>query len=289
MATYFKLVIKNEEEDYALNASDQVFALIDEMEQRLSRFIPDSEISRINRMRAGDQLYLDYETWDVMKMAFRAHQLSLGTFDIGVARHMDIFRASKQGILNEFERHNALLKEQEKKSKSAFYLDPDQPLIICGEAGMQFDLGGIGKGYVLDIAKKHLLEMDIDHFCISAGDSTLLVSSPSQNEDAWKFPISAKYEQKIIKLNNQSISASGIYYQGNHIFDPRSGENDYEAPYDMAWVTATNAALSDAFSTAAFMLTTEEMVHCVNSSEDIIWMAYAQDGKLHFIGNYDLI
>ncbi len=288
MATYFKLVIKNEEEDYALNASDQVFALIDEMEHRLSRFIPDSEISRINRMNAGDQLPLDFETWDVMKMAFHAHQLSLGTFDIGVARHMDIFRASKQGILNEFEMHNALQKEQEKKGKSAFYLDPEQPLIICGEPGMQFDLGGIGKGYVLDAVKRHLIEMDITHFSLSAGDSTLLVSTPTDNDDTWKFPISAKYEQRIMKLTDQSISASGTYYQGKHIFDPRSGENDFKAPYDMAWVAAKSAAISDAFSTAAFMLSVEEMEQCVDSSEDIIWMAYAQDGKLHFVGKYDL-
>ena len=203
-------------------------------------------------MKAEDRLHLDYETWDVMKMAFHAHQLSQGTFDIGVARQMDVFRASKQGILNEFEMHHALLKEQEKKVKSAFYLDPDQPLIICGVPGMQFDLGAIGKGYVLDAVKKHLLKMDIAHFSLSAGDSTLLVSSPSRTDNVWKFPISAKYEQRIIKLKNQSISASGTYYQGKHIFDPRSGQNDFEAPYEMAWVAAKSAAISDAFSTAAF-------------------------------------
>ena len=82
MATYFKLVIYNEEEKYAINASDQVFRLIDEMEHRLSRFIPDSEISRINRMRSGDQLPIDFETWEVMKMAFQAHQLMREATDV---------------------------------------------------------------------------------------------------------------------------------------------------------------------------------------------------------------
>lgn len=288
MATYFKIVIYNEEEEYAINAADQVFRLIDEMEQRLSRFIPDSEISRINRMKAGDQLPIDFETWEVMKKAFQAHQLSGGAFDIGVARHMDIFRATKQGILNDFEMHNGLQKEQEKKAKAAFFLDPDKPLIICGEPGMQFDLGGIGKGYVVDAVKRHLLDMGIETFSLSAGDSTLLLSNNVDVLPFFKYPISAKFEQRILKLENITISASGTYYQGKHIFDPRTGENDFKTPYDMTWVAATNASFSDAFSTAAFMLSVEEMEQCIVNSDEIIWMAYAKDGKLHFVGKNDI-
>ena len=288
MATYFKLVIYNEEEKYAINASDQVFRLIDEMENRLSRFIPDSEISRINRMRSGDQLPIDFETWEVMKRAFQAHQLSGGAFDIGVARHMDIFRATKQGILNDYEMHNALQKEQERKSKAQFYLDPDQPLIICGEPGMQFDLGGIGKGYVVDVVKNHLQAIGIATFSLSAGDSTLLLSNDPKVLPFFKYPISAKFEQRILKLNNLTISASGTYYQGKHIFDPRTGENDFDSPYDMTWVAATNASFSDAFSTAAFMLSVEEMEEIITKSDEIIWMAYAKDGKLNFVGKNDI-
>jgi len=288
MATYFKLVIMNEEENYAISSSDQVFTLIDDMEKRLSRFIPDSEIARINRMKPGDQLALDFETWEVMKIAFYANQLSGGSFDIGVAHQMDIFRATKQGILNEFEMNNALIKAQEKKSNSAFYLDPDKPLIICGEPGMQFDLGGIGKGYVLDKAKELLEELDIKTFSLSAGDSTLLLSNDADVQPFWKYPVSAKLEQQVLKLSNVSVSASGTYYQGKHIFDPRSGQNDFNALYDMTWVAAKSAAISDAFSTAAFMLSVAEMGTCIDSSDDIIWMAYSRDGKLHFIGNEDL-
>lgn len=288
MATYFKLVIYNEEEHYAISAADQVFRLIDDMEKRLSRFIPDSEISHINKMREGDQLPLDFETWEVMKLSFQAHQISGGTFDIGVAKHMDIFRATKQGILNEFEMHNALQKEQTRKSQAAFYLDPDKPLIICGQAGMQFDLGGIGKGYVVDAVKKHLLEMDIQTFSVSAGDSTLLLCNNKAVMPFFKYPISAKYEQRILKLDNVTVSASGTYYQGKHIFDPRTGENDFDSPYSMTWVAATNAAISDAMATAAFLLNPEEMVECVANTEEIIWMAYAKDGKLHFVGKNGL-
>ena len=288
MDTYFKLVMAFEEEAYAQSAAEQVFQLIDETEQRLSRFIPDSEISRINRMKAGDQLALDVETWDVMKQAFYAQQLSQGAFDIGVARHMDIFRATKQGILTEFEMQNALQKVQQDKSSCVFYLDPEQPLIICGKPGMQFDLGGIGKGFALDLAKAKLNELEITNFSLSAGDSTLILGNNEEQKPHWSYPIAAKFEQRVLKLSNCSISASGTYYQGKHIFDPRTGDNDMEAPYQLVWVCAKTAVLSDAFSTAAFMLSPSEMQVCIDESEDILWMAYATNGKLHFVGNDDL-
>jgi len=288
MATYFKLVVHHEDEGYAQNAADQVFALIDEMEHRLSRFIPDSDISRINRMKANDQLALDFETWQVMKSAFHVHQMSHGAFDIGVARQMDIFRAAKQGILNEFEMNQALIKEHERKNKSAFYLDPEQALIICGEPGMQFDLGGIGKGYVLDVAKRHLRDIEVHQFSLSAGDSTVLVGNPKGKPSPWRFPISAKFEQRMIPLDNISISASGTYYQGKHLFDPRTGQNDFEAPYEMIWVAAKSAVISDAFSTATFMLKQDEIESCVSDNEDILWVAYATGGNLHFIGKNDI-
>jgi thiamine biosynthesis lipoprotein len=287
MATYFKLVIHHEDEGYAQNAADQVFALIDEMEHRLSRFIPDSDIARINRMKANDQLALDYDTWQVMKSAFHVHQMSHGAFDIGVARQMDIFRAAKQGILNDYEMNQALIKEHERKKQSAFYLDPDQALIICGEPGMQFDLGGIGKGYVLDVAKLHLKDMEIYEFSLSAGDSTVLVGNQTSQPSPWRFPISAKFEQRMVSLDDISISASGTYYQGKHIFDPRTGQNDFEAPYDMTWVAAKSAAISDAFSTATFMLAQDEIENCVSNSEDILWVAYATAGNLHFVSKND--
>lgn len=288
MATYFKLVIAHEEESYALSASEQIFRLIDEMEQRLSRFIPDSEISRINKLKSGEQLPLDFETWEVMKLAFEAQQVSQGAFDIGVARHMDIFRAAKQGILTEFEMYKALQKVQSEKAQCAYYLDPEKPLIICGEPGMKFDLGGIGKGYALDQIRIKLQELEIKNFSLSAGDSTLLLGNDESIKPHWTYPIAAKYEQRVLKLSNCSVSASGTYYQGKHIFDPRTGENDLEVQYDMVWVCARSAALSDAFSTAAFMLSPEDIQISIAQHAEILWVAYASDGKLHFIDQNDL-
>ena len=92
------------------------------------------------------------------------------------------------------------------------------------------------------------------------------------------YPISAKTEQKELGISNMVVSASGIYFQGNHIFDPRTGSNNFIPAYDRVWVAASDASYSNAFSTAFFLLSIKEIEEIVNRNEKIIWMAYSKDG-----------
>lgn len=288
MATQFLIRIENEEDDYAENAAIQCFQLLDELEGKLSRFVADSDISRINKMNTEDQLPLETETWQVMKQAIQVQQWTSGTFDIGVAEHMDIFRAAKQGILNEFEMTRALLQAQETKLGSSIYLSPDSPLIYCIQQGMRFDLGGIGKGYALDQLARLLDDLDVVTYSISAGDSTVMVRNDTSVKPCWEYNISAATEQKKLNLSNIIVSASGTFHQGNHIFDPRTGKNSANSEFDRIWVASENAAYSDAFSTGLFLLSVEEIEKLVDAVSEITWVAYSQAGKLHFLSRNPL-
>lgn len=288
MATQFTLTIDNEDLDYAESASLQVFDLIDKLELQLSRFIPDSDISRINRMKANDQLPIDFETWEVMKFAIDMQSISNGAFDIGVARHMDIFRASKQGILNEFEMTNALSLVQSEKLEAGIFIDPEKPMAYCVKEGVQFDLGGIGKGYALDKAKSLLEDLDIGTYTLSAGDSTVLLSNDIRHKPSWQYSIASSKDKMDLELSNIVVSASGTFYQGNHIFDPRTGSNELTNTYHRLWVASESAAYSDAFSTALFLLSEDEVRALVNESEKITWVAYSKDGNLQFLSKNNI-
>lgn len=280
MATYFKLTIYFEEETYAKNASQQVFRLIDDLEDKLSRFRPDSDISRINKLKKDEHLPIDFETWEVLKLAINCHVDSLGAFDIGVAEHMKIFRASKEGILNEYETHKALGKAQAEKEQASIFVDPEQPRVYCVNPGMYFDLGGIGKGYALDKVTDLMQEMEIKTYILSAGDSTLLIRNNTELKPHFTYPIASKLDREIVELSNISVSASGTFHQGSHIFDPRTGRNDFKPQFDRVWVAAKSATYSDAFSTACFILPLAEIEDIAQSNEEIAWIAYAIDGKL---------
>ncbi|MEL7423258.1 MAG: FAD:protein FMN transferase [Bacteroidota bacterium] len=285
MATRFQLSIAGESADYAAGAADRCFARLDYLENTLSRFIPDSEISRINRLTAGQELILERETWNVLRQAIEVQMWTGGTFDIGVAEHVDIFRAGKQGILNAYEVERALEQTQVTKAAASLYLDPEQPRLYCVQAGMRFDLGGIGKGYALDQLGLLLAEMQIDNYTISAGDSTLLIrGAPNTDRSNWQFAIASAQDRHLLQLTDIAVSASGTFHQGHHIFDPRTGRNSGVSQYERLWVASPIAAYSDALSTGLFLLQPSEITELVDCLAEISWVAYSLEGKLTFVG-----
>lgn len=288
MATQFLIRIENETDDYAENAAIQCFQLLDALEAKLSRFVADSDISRINKMTNEDQLPLDTETWQVIQKAIQVQQWTSGTFDIGVAEHMDIFRAAKQGILNEFEMNQALTQAQEAKLGASIYLSPDGPIIYCIQPGMRFDLGGIGKGFALDQLAVLLDDLEVTTYSISAGDSTVMVKNQPSVKTHWEYDITSATERKKLSLSNVVVSASGTFHQGNHIFDPRTGSNTAISEFERIWVASENAAYSDAFSTGLFLLSVEEIEILVDGIPEITWVAYSKGGKLHFLSRNPL-
>ncbi len=280
MATQFTLAIVDQDPEDAKWAALQCFKRLDELELKLSRFVPDSDISRINTLKADEQLLLDRETWEVMKLAIQVQQWTQGAFDIGVAEHMNIFRATKQGILNEFEMALALEKAQKHKLKASLYLDPSEPKFYCMKEGMQFDLGGIGKGYALDQLASVMKTQGIQNYSIGAGNSTFLSVGVDAQGNPWQHTLASETMKNTILANNFGISASGTFHQGNHIFDPRTGKNRLVSAVDRLWVAATNATLADALSTGLYLLSIPEIETLAENLDEIRWVYYSKDGKL---------
>lgn len=286
MATRFRLTIAGEAEDYAAGTAHRCFDRLDELELMLSRFIPDSDISRINRMTAGQELPLERETWEVLRQAIQVHLLTQGTFDIDVGEHIDIFRAGKQGILNDYELARALEQAQLTKTAGSIYVDPDIPRVYCVHPGKTFDLGGIGKGYALDQLATLLAELDVDNYTISSGDSTLLIrGAPKAEYSYWPFTIASANERQLLQLTDIAVSATGTSQQGHHIFDPRSGRNAGVSSYDRLWVASSVAAYADALSTGLFLFTPDELNQLLGKISEISWVAYSLEGQLTILGD----
>jgi thiamine biosynthesis lipoprotein len=117
------------------------------------------------------------------------------------------------------------------------------------------DLGGIGKGYAVEAARRLLLKKKVKSAIIDMHSSIAVIG------DGWRVGIQGPRVQGlgsrkiigVVVLNNgDALSTSGQYEQPGHIVDPRSGK-----PADKCLsvtVVAKDAALADALSTAVFVL-----------------------------------
>ena len=126
------------------------------------------------------------------------------------------------------------------------------------------DLGGIAKGYALDIIKEWLDVVEIKQYLVNAGSSSILLGE--KNEGSGYFSVGIReLSNSYLKLKNCFVSTSGLSTQGvtidgvtySHIINPVTGSAINEN--DSVIVISDSGYLGDALSTSMMMNTVEEI------------------------------
>ena len=225
MATEFEIFCVHADGEYAQQACWAAFDLLDRLENELSRFIPNSDISRINHLAAGEQTRVSRWTMECLEIARQAYGDTAGAFDISLGTGFDRLQ-----------------------------LAPRDCLVHATTGGVRLDLGGIGKGYAVDRMAEVLREWDIHQALIHGGGSSVLAMDAPAGLDGWPLTMG----DRSVQARRRAYSASGIRTQGDHIVDPRTGQ-----PAGLrvaAWVSAeldgspSPSAVAEAYSTAFMIL-----------------------------------
>jgi len=260
MAASFDVFIVHSDAEYAGQAARAAFEELDRIENNLSRFIENSDVSRINSLGKGLPLQIGLETFECLKTSIKMYKQTKGAFDITFG---SLHTGSKLMKLN--------------KAEHTIELSTD---------GVRLDLGAIGKGYAADKMGQVLSEWGIKAALISAGQSTVLpIGTPlrllvEDKSGGWPVTLSDLVDCHLlarINLVGCALSASGIR-KGPHIIDPRAGNPATRlgegAPADTegidslsrsrkgklaAWSLAKTAASADALSTAFMVMSVDEI------------------------------
>ena len=145
-------------------------------------------------------------------------------------------------------------------------------------AGVQVDLGGIGKGYAVDKMAELLREWSIDTALVSGGYSSVRALDGPAETNGWPLTLSNPENRKEIlvrsNLQNRALGSSGIK-KGRHIIDPRTMQpvRDKLA----AWSSATDAATADALSTAFMIMSPDEIERYCSHHPEIGAMIMMQE------------
>jgi thiamine biosynthesis lipoprotein len=218
----YELAIHGCSEDYSRKAAAAVFLEIDHLEEKLSKFIEYSDVGRIAVLKPGESVFITPETMDCLLSAMWVHTETAGAFDISMG----------QGLEH-------------------LILDPDN-LTATINHPLSLDLGGIGKGYALDVAAEVLNDWDVKNFLAAAGPSTVLCVGSGEGKE-WSIGVNGE----PVCLRDQALSASGKDVQGEHVIDPGTGGN--AEGHEKAWAICPSAAVADALSTAFMVMKTEDV------------------------------
>ena len=217
MATVFEIHAVHADARYAAQAAQAAFDLVDRLENELSRFRANSDITRINHLAAGESTRVSPSTMECLVIARHMYDMTNGTFDVSIGSGL-----------------------------ASLELDADDLVVRAREMGAQIDLGGIGKGYAVDLMAESLEEWGLEASLVHGGFSSVLALDPPAGLDGWPLTLSHPRESRIferLSVRQTALSASGLR-KGDHIIDPRDGQPVRGRL--AAWVTVPRPAGGDA-------------------------------------------
>ena len=198
MATVFEVHGVHADPGYATQAAQAAFDLVDRCERDLSRFLPNSDIGRINTLAAGETTRVTPFTMECLVIARHVFDLTAGAFDVSIGTGL-----------------------------TSLEFDPDDFTVRATVSGARIDLGGIGKGFAVDLVADLVEEWGIDRALVHGGFSSLLALEAPAGGDGWPLTLSDPAGRSRVlarfPARQMALSASGLR-KGDHIVDPRTGE-----------------------------------------------------------------
>nr|PZN10259.1 MAG: thiamine biosynthesis protein ApbE [Caldicoprobacter oshimai] len=274
---------------------DKAIRRIEEIENRMSVTIPDSDVSRINSNAGKQPVKVHDDTFEVIKKALEYAEISNGAFDITIYPIVKLW-----GITSE---HPRVPSNAEIRDKLRFVdyrnvvLDEDEKTVYLKKPGMGIDLGAIAKGYAADEVARILREEGVVHALINMGGNMVAMGG-KPNGQPWRIGIQdpraegARRHIAIIEVMDGSVVSSGDYERYivdiykktgkryHHIFDPSTG---YPANSGLmaTTVVAPNSIDADALSTTVFVMGVERGLELVDKLEGIDALAITFDKKIY--------
>jgi len=233
MGTIFTVAVYGRDRAFLAEVVEQVFEEVDRLDEQMSNYKPESELSAINREASSHPVIVEPGLFHLLEICVRRSEQTDGAIDITVGPLMKSwgFFRGRGRLPTQAELSDVLKRVGYRHLK----LDAGRRTIGFDESGIDIDLGGIAKGYAVDRAIDILRSNGITSALVSSGTSSIYALGSPPGAQGWKITLRDPYDAHkpadVIHLQNYSLSTSGNYERffeidGKsycHIMNPHTG------------------------------------------------------------------
>ncbi len=239
---------------------------IDRLEERLSIYKDESDLSRLNATAAGRPVQLDTELYSLLRTARNLSRATGRAFDPAagaLVRAWGFFRGPRR-VPSTIEIRAA------RENSGIHFIDfDDEQRTIAFRRPVEFNLGAFGKGYAIDRAIHRVwTQHHVRCALMQGGQSSIkAVGAPPDEPRGWQVQLMDP-ENEVrplvrLSLRDRALGTSGdanrfFVHHGRrfgHVLDPRTGWP--ACGLAAASAIARHAAEADALSTAFYVLGVE--------------------------------
>jgi len=245
----------------------KVGALLKDVNQQMSTYISDSELSQFNRAPAGSRVALSQDLAKVVAAALELSKQTAGAYDVTVGPLVNLWGFGPEGRVVKAPSQEQLDALRSRVGYHALTLSSDGFLTKAGD--QYVDLSSIAKGYGVDRVAELLEQEGIASYLVEIGGELRAKGVKPDGSD-WRVAIESPVEgvrevERVIGVKDIGIATSGDYrnyfeqdgVRFSHTIDPRTG---YPIRHRLASVTVLRPTCmeADALATALMVLGEEE-------------------------------
>lgn len=244
-------------------------ARLEDVNQKMSHYQEDSELSRFNQLSETTPFSVSPETYEVFRQAIELSTLTDGALDITVGPLVDAWGFGPQSRPERIPTDEHIQALLQKTGYEKLELDSNALSLRKTEPQLRCDLSAIAKGYGVDRVADALAEEGLQSFMVEVGGE---VRTHGVNDEGqpWRIGVerpvtTGRVIEKVISLSGWAMATSGDYrnyyevdgVRYSHMIDPRTGR---PITHNLASVSVIDrtCARADGLATALLVLGPEE-------------------------------
>lgn len=270
-----------------------------EINQSMSTYIKDSEISRFNAFKqAGTKFKITEDFFSVMKKAETIYSLSAGAWDGTVSPLVDLWGFGRKG------RKDSIPSKPTIKATLANvgfdYIQLIEPGFLikkCADVGL--DLGSIAKGFGVDAVAAVIRNEGFNDFLVEIGGE-VYTSGLRVDKKKWRIGINRPRKNaaptdvyKIVELQNQGFATSGDYRnffeidgrRYSHVINPKTGWPVSNGVVS-ASILAEDCTFADGLATAIMVMGHQAGLKLINRLPGVEGLIIVEDAKGKLVDYY---
>lgn len=273
MACDFSVILNAGVPKKRVQDASMALDFIADLEQQISVYRPDSELSQLNGKAADHPIPVERELFALLERCRQLSELTDQAFDPTAGPLVALWRACREQDRIPTQEEIDACRASTGIERVIF--EADARTIAFPTKGMELNLGGIGKGYALDRAGAALGRNGLNDWLLHGGHSSLLARGKHHELKGWPVgignPLFTGKRLGTLLLVDQAMATSGsniqyFRHQGKkygHILDPRTGW-PVETMLSVT-VLAPTAEQADALSTAFYVMGVEKATECCDN------------------------
>lgn len=270
MGTQFSVKVAQPVTDAGLaSLQKEIDATLESLEQAMSTYIVQSDVSRFNASPSTDWFELSQLTCSAVEAALELSVQTEGAFDVTVGPLVNLWGFGPDTSRLQPPSEAEIAAALERVGYQRLHADCARPALRKERADVYVDLSAYGKGLAVDRLAELLDAHGIRRYLVEIGGELRMRGAGARRE-SWSVAIEtptdeASSVQRVMHLTDKAMATSGDYrnffrFEGrrySHTIDPRNG---LPTSHELASVSviADTAALADGLATALLVLGPEE-------------------------------